>query len=147
MDRKTKISAPDGYSSVCPYLMVENVEMELKFLSEVFNAEIVEELKIPDGSIIHGEVRINEVTILLGKSRPEHASITSMNYIFSDDVDKSYKLALKKGAKSLMKPSNQIYGFRECGVEDPQGNQWWIAKRIEIVSDEEIQKRMNELNK
>jgi hypothetical protein len=30
---------------------------------------------------------------------------------------------------------------------DPEGNSWWIATHVEDVSDEEIERRMNELQK
>lgn len=29
-------------------------------------------------------------------------------------------------------------------VQDAHGNQWWIATRLEVVSDAEIQRRMDE---
>ena len=146
MNKNVESIAPENYSSVCPYLMVESVEDTLDFLTKVFNAKKREGLKTPDGFIVHGTATIYEVTIMLGRTSPEYSALPGMNYIFTDDVDKTYNKALEYGAKSLMKPANQFYGFRECGVEDPQGNQWWIAKKFEHVEPEEIQRRLHELN-
>jgi len=146
MEKSYKTIAPEGYSSVCPYLMVDSVENEMDFLIKVFDAEFSEPLKTPDGSIMHVRGMINEVAIMIGKARPGLPQVTSMNYIFTKDVDKAYKKALSYGAKSLMEPVDQFYGFRECGVVDPQDNQWWIARKFEHVSPEEIKKRMSEMS-
>ncbi len=145
MTENVKKIAPDNYSSVCPYLMVESVEETFNFLVKVFNAKIREGLRTPDGFIVHGTAILYEVTIMIGRAKPEYPPLPGMNYVFTDNVDKTFNKALEHGAKSLMKPVDQFYGFRECGVEDPQGNQWWIAKKFEHVEPEEIQRRLNEM--
>ena len=67
--------------------------------------------------------------------------MTSMLYLYTEDTDATYKRALKAGATSIMEPADQFYGDRSAGVQGPQGNQWWIATRLENLSQEEIQKR------
>lgn len=138
----TKNSAPEGYSSVCPYLMVESVEIQLQFLKAVFDAEVTEELNQQNGEVMHGQARIGDTTVMMGKSREEYGTRESMNYVFVDDVDETYNKAIEQGATSLMEPIDQFYGNREAGLKDPQGNQWWIAKQIEKLSPEELQERM-----
>jgi len=39
-------------------------------------------------------------------------------------------------------PTNQFYGDRSGGVEDSQGNGWWVATHVEDVSPEEMERRM-----
>ncbi|MES2733308.1 MAG: VOC family protein [Bacteroidota bacterium] len=140
----TQSPAPQGYSTVCPYLMVDSIELELEFLKNVFNAEILEQLKQPDGSIMHGEVRIVDTVIMMGKSRKDYPPTQSMTYVFNNTVDETYERALKNGATSLMEPGNRFYGIREAGVKDPQGNQWWIAQPIENITQAEMEKRLAE---
>jgi PhnB protein len=147
MERLINTEAPEGWSTVSPYLMVEDVKKQMDFLINVFDANFREPLITPDGSIMHVAGMICEVGIMIGKHRPGLPPITSMNYVFTEDVDEMYNKALSYGAKSLMKPVDQFYGFRECGIVDPQGNQWWIAKRTEVVSREEIRRRMDEFSK
>lgn len=139
--------APEGYSTVSPYLMVESVEKEIDFLQNVFNAEITEEIKQSDESIMHGEVRIGNVVIMLGKAMKDNPPIKSMIYVFVESVDETYKRALELNATSIREPENQFYGFREAGIKDEQGNVWWIAQQIEKLSSEDFQQRMNELQK
>lgn len=133
---------PDGYSTVSPYLMVENVEKQIDFLEKVFDAEVIEEVKQSDGKIMHGEVRIGNVVIMLGKARKENPAIQSMNYVHTGHVDEMYKIAIANEAVSLMEPTDQVYGYREAGFKDSQGNRWWIAQKTEELSSEEIQKRL-----
>ena len=138
--------APEGFSTITPYVMVDDVEKQIDFLTKVFDVKFREPIRAPDGSIIHVAGVIYEVAIMIGQARPGLPQVTSMNYIFTEDVDKAYKKALSYGAKSLMEPADQFYGFRECGVMDPQDNQWWIARKFEHVSPEEIKRRMSEMN-
>ena len=48
---------------------------------------------------------------------------------------------------NVREPTNEAYGDRSSGVEDSQGNQWWIGTHVEDVSPEEIQRRYSELAK
>lgn len=147
MEKLINTKAPEGWSTVSPYLMVNDVEKEMDFLINVFDAKFREPLTTPDGSILHVAGMISEVGIMIGRHRAGFPPVTSMNYVFAENVDETYERALSYGAKSIMKPVDQFYGFRESGVVDPQGNQWWIAKRIEEVSREEIRRRAEQLSK
>lgn len=145
MSGTKKTIAPEGFSSITPYLMVDSVEKQVDFLTKVFNVNFREPLKAPDGSIIHIVGLLYEVAIMIGKTRPGLPQERSINYIFADDVDQTYKRALDYGAKSLMEPNDQFYGFRECGVVDEQENQWWIANKFEHLTPDEIRQRIEEM--
>lgn len=55
-------------STVCPYLMVDNVEAQMEFLAKVFHASITHDTNRVDGFIQHGEVLIGGTTIMMGRS-------------------------------------------------------------------------------
>jgi len=59
---------PDGYQRVIPYLIINNVDTMMTFLKDVFDAEIIERMALPDGTVNHGEVRIVDSVIMMGKS-------------------------------------------------------------------------------
>ena len=139
--------APEGYSTVCTCLMVDSIERQIQFMMHVFRAEVMEELIGPDGTIVHGEARIGDSVVMMGRSGTGRPSTESINYVFTADVDKTYGLAMAQGAASLMEPGEQFYGYREAGFRDLQGNQWWIARKTEDLSREDIQKRMDEFKK
>lgn len=132
--------APAGYSRVCPYLMVADIEALLIFLKEVLDVEITEKLTSADGTVRHAEVRLGDSVIMMGKEQPGYPA-ESMTYVFVSDVDATFKKALQHGATSIMEPGDRFYGYREGGFKDPSGNQWWVAQVIENVSKEEMERR------
>jgi PhnB protein len=139
--------APEGSSVVSPYLIVKSVEDQLDFLTKVFNAEIADTAKHPDGFIMHAEVKIKDSTIMIGGANEKFPAFQSMIYVYVDDADIVYRKALENGAESVMEPEDRFYGNREGGVKDPQGNTWWIAKFLKRLSKEEIDKAMAELSR
>ena len=70
MPDKDKSIAPEGFSSITPYLMVDNVEKQVDFLEKVFSVKFREPIKSPDGTIIHIVGMLREVAIIIGKTRP-----------------------------------------------------------------------------
>lgn len=117
---------PDYYQTVMPYLILEDVEVFLKFVNKVFNAE--EKMKHVDDNkrVAHAEITIGDSTIMVGESTDNWKVQTAGLYINVQSADKTYEKALKAGAKSVMELSDQDYG-RTCGVLDPTGNTWWIT--------------------
>lgn len=140
------MATPEGYSTVCPYLLVNDVQAQIQFLAHVFGAETRDKMKDSDDSIIHAEMRIGNTVIMIGKGEKDNPSLQSMCYVFVKDCDKTFERALKHGAETIVEPADQFYGNREAGVQDPQGNQWWMAQPIESLSSEEIQGRLDELS-
>ncbi len=140
------MATPEGFSTVSPYLLVENVHEQIQFLAHVFGAEVKEKLKNPDGTIMHASLKIGNVIIMVGLGEKENPSLQSMCYVYVKDCDKTYERSLKHGAETILEPTDQFYGTREAGVQDPQGNQWWIAQSIETLSEEEVQQRLNDMS-
>ena len=135
---------PDNIPRVSPYLIVKEVGKTIKFLQNVFSAEIAEQMFLPDGTINHCSVKIGDSLIMMGKASENHSPQSVMLYIYVDDTDSTYKRALENGATSVLEPVDQFYGDRNAGVKDSDGISWWIATHIEDVSEEEIQKRNEE---
>ena len=62
--------------------------------------------------------------------------------VYVPDADAAYHRALKAGATSLLQPANQFYGDRTASVRDSSGNNWYIATQVEVVSREEVERRI-----
>ena len=136
MSQQTK-AIPDGFHTVNVHLTVENASEQIAFLKQAFGGIELHCSKTPDGRILNAQVKIGDSTIMVGESKPRPATM----YVYLPDVDAAYKRALEAGAKSLREPRDEFYGDRSGGVEDPAGNQWWIATHIEDVSHEESERR------
>jgi uncharacterized glyoxalase superfamily protein PhnB len=62
-------------------------------------------------------------------------------YMYVEDVDAVHRRAVDAGGRSIQEPTLQFYGDRTAAVEDPAGNQFWIATHVEDVSPEQIAER------
>ena len=133
---------PDGYHTVTPYLTVDDAALQIDFLKRAFNAQVKYEMKDDKGNIRHAEVLVGDSVLMIGQARDEWKPRPMMLYLYVPDVDATYQSALAAGAKSVQEVTNQFYGDRSGGVEDPQGNQWWMATHVEDVSPEEMDRRM-----
>lgn len=136
----TNNPAPKDYSTVCPYLMVDSIEVQLDFMKIVFNAVIKEKLKNDEGIIMHGEVKIGDTVIMMGRGSERFPSMQGMNYVYVINADDVYNKAIEIGSEPIASPSDKFYGLREGGFKDTHGNIWFIAQFIKDVSVEDMEK-------
>lgn len=138
---------PEGYQQVIPYLVVPDAKAQMDFLMKAFDAEELERMTTPDGSVVHGEVKIGDSVIMIGQAREESQALKTMVYVYVGDCDLYFNRAKELGAKVVSELSDQFYGDRHGAVEDSNGNQWYIATHKEDLSSEELQKRTEEMMK
>ena len=121
---------PEGHRTVCPYLIVPDAEAILAFMAEAFGATTRELHRTPEGRVMHAEVQIGDSIVMLGEANDEWKGFKAMIHLYLPDVDEVYRRALAAGGRSVREVSTQDYGDRTGGVEDPAGNQWWIATQV-----------------
>lgn len=73
--------------------MVESIERQLEFLQTVFHAEVKEQLRNPEGVIWHGEARIGDRVIMMGRAQKDYPARQRMLYVWIDNVDAVYERA------------------------------------------------------
>ena len=132
---------PEGYHSVTPYLIVDDIDKQIAFLKDVFVAEQIEYMTDKNGTPMHAEVRIGDSVVMMGQASGEYKPMPCMLYVYVDDVDTVYEKAIKAGGVSLQEPTDQFYGDRSAGVRGPCGNSWYMATHIEDVTREEMERR------
>ncbi len=121
---------PAGYSTVSPYLIVNDAQKVVDFLQSVFNATEMRRFDRPDGSIKHLEVKIEDSIIMIGEAMGDGSANTTHLHVYVQDVDATYKRALIAGGASLQEPSQQDDPDRRAGVTGPGGNSWWFATQV-----------------
>jgi len=132
---------PEDCSNVTPYLTVPDAARLIEFLKQAFDG--IERTRIvrPDGTVLHGQVKIGNSILMIGEPQGQWKPRPSMLYLYVADVDATYKRAIELGATSVIEPANMFYGDRHACVRDMADNDWWIASRMENLSATEIQER------
>ncbi len=119
---------PDGYTSVAPYLIVTDVRAHLSFLKMVFDAEPLRFIERADGSVEHGEARIDDTVVMFGEM-PGSAAEAHV-HVYVSDPDVAFERALNAGASQVMALEDRDDGDRRGGFKGPPGVVWWVARQI-----------------
>lgn len=121
---------PEGYTSVAPYLIVEDARRTIAFLEDAFDATRLRMVEGDDGRLRHGEVRIDDTVVMLADALPGWPPTDSYVHVYVPDVDATYRRALEAGAASVQEPMQKDDEDKRGGVKDPGGITWWIATRV-----------------
>jgi uncharacterized glyoxalase superfamily protein PhnB len=121
---------PEGHNAVSPYLLVASVGAQLRFLEAAFGAATLRVTELPDGTVKHAEVRIDDSVVMMGERPDGRGPMPCSTHVYVPDVDATYRAALDAGAMPVSEPKDQPYGDRTAGVRDPEGNIWWVGARI-----------------
>ena len=118
---------PTGYHTVTPYLVCRDAAKIIGFAKQVFGATESFRSEKPGGKVGHSEIKIGDSVIMVADATDEWKAMPTTLYVYVEDTDATYKRALAAGASSLRAPIDESYGDRSAGVQDANGNQWWIG--------------------
>jgi PhnB protein len=135
---------PDGYASVCPWVISRDTNALIQFAREAFDATEIARVVDDKGVIGHAEFRIGDTIVLAFDALPAWPTTPAFLRLYVEDADVTYRRALDAGARSVTEVTHLPWGDRVGRVRDPLGNLWWIQARIESVSEEEMGKRMGQ---
>ena len=122
---------PNGYTTVSPYLIVDDASATIDFLKQVFGAVELRRFPNDKGKLRHAEVRLDDTVLMLSDCAEGWPSIEAYVHIYVRDVDAIYQRALDAGATSVQKPEKQDDDDKRGGVKDTGGTTWWIATKVE----------------
>jgi uncharacterized glyoxalase superfamily protein PhnB len=117
----------EGFHTLTPYLVVRGAAEVLEFARQAFRAQEMLRVKRPDESIMHAEFRVGDSIIEIGDANEQFPPLPATIHLKVEDVDAVYECALAAGGVSLYPPTDQEYGERDGGVQDPGGNHWYIG--------------------
>jgi PhnB protein len=114
---------PDGWHTVTPRIFTGDVAGLVGFLKAVSNASGEYQAGMP------AEVKIGDSIVMIGDGNRRRETMPAFLYVYVEDADETYRLAVDAGAASLEKPMDMPYGDRRAMVRDSWGNTWQIATR------------------
>jgi PhnB protein len=76
MDRSYK---PQGYSSVSPYVVANGAQDVIDFLIESFDARQTRRYDMPDGSIMHAEVHIDDTVVMVSDGGDDNPAFPNLS--------------------------------------------------------------------
>lgn len=138
---------PDGHHTITPSFVVPNAAQVVGFLERAFGAQVVDRYDRPDGALMHAELQIGDSVVMCAEPSDGHSAMPATLSLYvagGKAVDAAYARALETGATSLSKPADQLWGYRSACVKDPGGNRWTICAITEVLSREELHRRMSQ---
>jgi PhnB protein len=138
-----------------PYLSVRNAAAAIDFYKNAFGAEEEMRLEEPDGRIGHASIRIGDASIMLADEYPEYGFVGPQTiggspvtiHLSVENADAFVNRAAAAGAKIVRPVKDEFYGERSGRIQDPFGHNWSVSQTIEELSEEEVQRRYDELLK
>ena len=133
---------PEGYRTVTPFLHIHGCAEAIELYKKAFGAEERAVMKLPDGKVMHAEIRFGDSIVMMSDPMGGSPTMSSV-HLYVSDCDATFKRATDAGMKVRMELADQFWGDRYGVVEDRFGNRWGIATHKEDVPREEMKKRID----
>ncbi|MEU0737967.1 VOC family protein [Streptomyces sp. NPDC006134] len=137
-------TAPEGYTSVAPWVVTDDTGALLDFITAAFDGEELARVPVEDGTVGHGEIRVGDTVVLAFDRRPDWPVMPSLLRVYVPDADAAMAAAVAHGAQVITEVADSAWGDRGGRVRDPFGNIWWVMSRVEDVAPDQAWERIFE---
>ena len=130
---------PANTPRITPYILYEDLENAIKWLSKAFGFKERLRMPGPDGKIGHAEMTLDDGLVMMGcpgtdyQSPKRHGHVCQLIYVYVDNVDAHFEKAKKAGASILTEPEDKEYGDRIYSAEDLEGQHWFFSQHMHDV--------------
>ena len=121
---------PPGFTTVFPYLFVDDASAYLDFLADGLGGEVLGVHAAPDGTVLNAHVRFGDTTIMVSDAAGRVPPSRATHYLYVADADAAMVRAVEAGGEQQGDVVDMPYGDRQGGVRDPGGNIWWLSQRL-----------------
>jgi uncharacterized glyoxalase superfamily protein PhnB len=136
---RTNRSIPSA--TVIPVLVYPDVRAAVAWLTEVFG--FAERVRIGEDHRAQLDIAPGAAMIVADadaardRHAPQPGVVTHVIKVRVDDVDAYHERARAHGARITAEPNDQVYGERECTVEDLAGHRWQFTQTLRDVDPAE----------
>lgn len=119
---------PENYNSLSPYIISSDASKLADILAIVFDAAITRRFDLPDGKIMHAEIKIDDSILMIADSNEKYPPNQSILHVYVADSDAVFAKALAAGCKEL-EPVTQKDGDpdKRGTFTDFDGNMWSVS--------------------
>ena len=119
---------PEGYNSVSPYFIVKGAQKFIDLLKQIFNTKDLRKYNLPDGTIMHAEIQIEDSVIMIGDSSEKYPPNTHLIHVYVENVDETFRKALEAGCTSDDPPVvKEGEPDKRGSFKDFAGNYWTVS--------------------
>jgi PhnB protein len=135
--------------SLITTLVVDGGNEAIDFYERAFGAKLEGRLVAGD-KVLFAALRIGDLLVTLcdelpGLKAPDRdADASAFVTIYCDDADALHARAIEAGATQLTSVSDQMHGDRAGSLRCPFGHRWAVATRIEDLTEQEMQDRIDQ---
>jgi PhnB protein len=135
--------------SLITTLVVDGGNEAIDFYERAFGAKLEGRLVAGD-KVLFAALRIGDLLVTLcdelpGLKAPDRdADASAFVTIYCDDADALHARAIEAGATQLTPVSDQMHGDRAGSLRCPFGHRWAVATRIEDLTEQEMQDRIDQ---
>jgi PhnB protein len=151
-------SIPNGYTTLTPFLCVEEAARALEFYTSVFGATLIEKVEIVDGPrtrVAHAELDFGDGRLQLSDPQDAYqlaapgpgSFVAHSTALYCSDVDAVVERAAQAGATIREPAQTFVTGDRFASILDPFGHRWTVMTRVENVAPDERDRRLAEWSK
>jgi PhnB protein len=127
---------PAGFPRIVPHLVYDDVATAVECLTGAFGFRERTPARHTDddGTISRTQLELADSVITLGLPSIHGGSprdgVSSMLYVYVDDVDEHYEHAKAAGATIVIELDDAPWGDRRYQATDPEGHQWTFARHL-----------------
>jgi len=134
---------PHDVPRILPHLVYDDVGGAVEWLTRAFGfrERVAYRHAEPDGTVSRTQLEVVDSLITVGApsvhaDTPRHG-VSSMLYVYVDDVDAHFEGAVAAGAVVVLPLEDVPWGDRRYQVTDPEGHQWTFATHVhDAVADD-----------
>lgn len=119
---------PSGYTSVSPYFIVKGAQKFIDLMKTIFNAKELRRYNMPDGSIMHAEIQIDDSVVMLGEASEKFPPVPIVMHVYVPNVHEIFNKAIEAGCEVIEKPKEREGDpDRRATFKDFAGNMWSVG--------------------